>query len=1252
MSPISPHTTHLSMKSICTLLLLASPLLAQQAVPNNGTGFTFSFGAEDLPLELQAAAPPQQKAGAKPSSNQKDPEAFRKEFLGKLKFDRTPSGILEEQRAKRNPEKPKEADPQAPPVDKDTEPKPAQDKEKEAQEKLRKEYQTDAESFQSNVILGEWKQVREYLADLPEDLAKTTYKRVLTELGKPVQVKPRPEVALMGAKPHNQKNYLSPDDVLALSDASPTEPEVSTIEALAKFLPKDAPKSFLNKLKSGTRYFGQNNPEQRFLTSSLLLNAGQLEESAEFLPDLAQSRSSKQGKALNLIARYHSEAHLKKLGASHLPLAWELSLEVMSAEDAPIAERGEATYRALSLVSELEEGSGQEWLQKTFSDPAGEGFEILAAVGTLASQAQEIRNPLFRLQQAKLQSSAAEALLATNGIDLTEWKEIFTIYALNWLKEADLTQRLDRSDSMRPEMQWDNYGNMFYAPRQFSQNSNQKQPNPIPAGDIIELTPSDKWITSVDESVQLQLLEKIPRLFLKVKEHQKAFPYIEKLAQSKPDTAKELVRSMINVWADNHNPNQASRYRSSYSYFYGYNSRAETIPLTRSKQERNLVELSELVTSINNLELEETFNEEFAEAFITVHSQAEVWRVEALQKVFGKLEALDGDTTASLIEKMRVNLAALWPNPKLQEEAKTKRTDKELHQQVLNGYEMARGVTADAWGNEPQSWRLLSQLASLTYEESNYLSARQPQATHSTTKRNSLDNFAEAAQLYTSSLPLQKEEDESTAVFETWFFAALGSPLLEALKSHHMPVQSEFAKIKNALDALPEKLRKRHYESFASTLNTRLANVSPDLKYRYLEAAIGIVGDREEIESAQAVFDYYQDLVTEIELIASLDGEAEVGTEPFGLFVNIHHTREIERESGGFQRYLQNQNNVSYSYNFGRPTEDYRDKFEKASRAALEENFEVVSLTFHTDKIDSRTSSRIGWRTTPYAYFLLKAKGPQTDTVPPLKIDLDFLDTSGHVVLPISSANIPLVASSQTKRPVRDLQVTMTLDERTVAEEGQWQLEVKTSAKGLVPALDDLLEMPPKGFEVVNVDDRELQVEELTTETDDGAPLATHEYRITLKPETSTPSQFRFPNLTELATTALAKEDAVLRQRYQDVDLLPVGEVVELDESSNPRWLWFVLLLLGVFALIGWFFMRKLKSTPEVQTVSGPELPSNLTAVTLLHWLKSLLPRVPSEQTGELRQEINQLEKHAFSEGGAQPALDEIASRWQKLGSS
>ena len=131
---------------------------------------------------------------------------------------------------------------------------------------------------------------------------------------------------------------------------------------------------------------------------------------------------------------------------------------------------------------------------------------------------------------------------------------------------------------------------------------------------------------------------------------------------------------------------------------------------------------------------------------------------------------------------------------------------------------------------------------------------------------------------------------------------------------------------------------------------------------------------------------------------------------PFGVFVNLRHTREIERESGGFSRYLQNQNNAEYSYyNFGRPLENYRDKFQDAAKQALQEHFEVMSVTFQDEKVNSRATAEYGWRVTPYAYILLKARGPKVDKVPPLRLDLDFMDTSGYVVLPVESPAIPVM---------------------------------------------------------------------------------------------------------------------------------------------------------------------------------------------------------------------------------------------------
>ena len=140
-----------------------------------------------------------------------------------------------------------------------------------------------------------------------------------------------------------------------------------------------------------------------------------------------------------------------------------------------------------------------------------------------------------------------------------------------------------------------------------------------------------------------------------------------------------------------------------------------------------------------------------------------------------------------------------------------------------------------------------------------------------------------------------------------------------------------------------------------------------------------------------------------------VDGSDVVGHEkPFGVFVNLRHTTEIERESGGFGRYLQNQNNSGYYYyNFGRPLENYRDKFQEIVKQALQEQFEVISVTFQDEKVNSRATSEYGWRVTPYAYLLLKARGPKVDKIAPLRLDLDFMDTSGYVILPVESPPIP-----------------------------------------------------------------------------------------------------------------------------------------------------------------------------------------------------------------------------------------------------
>ncbi len=1064
-------------------------------------------------------------------------------------------------------------------------------------------FKKDAEAFRRDVVLGRWDNVREFLGKLPQEVAIPAFETVLTKLagasqgGAQPQPPPQPGNPQPGGPQQIQSPFLPPAEVLSLAAAAVTPPPKEQIKLLAKFLPHDPrpPREFFDGLRGGIRHFGGDALADRLRAAELLLEAGFPAEAGEFLPAPAAAQAAHDYAAMNLLARHRValfEKDPKAAGDTALPVAWELSTAFLSDTKAPPEARGEALLRALELIPRLGDDSGQMWLKKTFSDPQGEGLELLATLGTLTARNSNNPSEVERLSHMKLQHAAVETLLTTEGVDAAAWAGVFTQFARQWNQEADVTRSKDQSDSRGMVTRFDEWGNMFYT--RADTGFQGPGTRPIGAGVLLECAPDERWLATIETSTRNETLLAKARLLLKVKEENLALPIIGTLAATDADAAKSLVRETIKVWAQNHNPNQADDYRSRYMYFYGFNNQSGSIPLTRSKQERNLVELAELVRGIRALNLGESFHQELADAFISCHSQAEVWRVEAIEAVFGATGALDSSTLATLVSRMRSNLAGLWADPKVQQALQTKRKDVEQQEQILRGYQAANEILTTALAaNPPQAWRLEEQLAALAFEESNYRSSLAPDPQHAATKRAALDALAVAAMHYAQALPLDDPKQETSTVFETWFFAALGSPSLEALKSHHVAAPAEYPKIKAALDALPGAAAARHLKMFATTLNNRLANVPPDLKLRYLEGTAIIASQHEALKDAAEVLAYYRDLTNEIQLDAAIDGSPQVGsTAPFGLRVNLRHTREIERESGGFQKYLQNQTNSPYGYNYGRPPEDYRDKFEKASRAVLEEHFEVISLTFQSDKVASTTDPQPGWRITPYAYFLLLPKGPQVDKVPPLKIDLDFTDTSGYVVLPVASAEVPIDARAAAPRPFRDLKVTQTLDARSQKENhGSLFLEVKATAHGLVPPLAELIALPVAGLETGTIEDRALQVVELDAAAEDFAPISEHEWRIELKPAGGVlPTAFHFPAVKSL----VAAEDGLLRQHYVDVDLVPVGESLALGGRAPQQTPWWIAGAAGAVMVVGGVFLAKRKSHRSAPLVTKLPLPERL----------------------------------------------------------
>jgi hypothetical protein len=312
----------------------------------------------------------------------------------------------------------------------------------------------------------------------------------------------------------------------------------------------------------------------------------------------------------------------------------------------------------------------------------------------------------------------------------------------------------------------------------------------------------------------------------------------------------------------------------------------------------------------------------------------------------------------------------------------------------------------------------------------------------------------------------------------------------------------------------------------------------------------------------------------------------------------------------------------------------------------LSEHFEVLSVTFNDPEAQSMADPEYGWRVTPYAYVLLKPRGPQVDVVPPLRLDLDFLDTSGYAVLPIESAPLAIDAGRELgeERPFERLALTQTLDERQAAD-GRLVLEVKAGALGLVPSLESMLDLAPEGFEVVDTVDHGVSVVQFDEERD--GIVSERTWTLTLQAEEGLAQ----PPRTFAFGAALFETQTDEHFRYVDADLASVGPVVDLEQRyADPDRTWLlwipVLLVLGV---IGFFGLRRLQR-PVAVPQGRFRIPDEVNPFTVLGVLRDIQTRngLSTDALADLEREIATLEETFFGdeEPTSPPDLRQVAERW------
>ncbi len=231
---------------------------------------------------------------------------------------------------------------------------------------------------------------------------------------------------------------------------------------------------------------------------------------------------------------------------------------------------------------------------------------------------------------------------------------------------------------------------------------------------------------------------------------------------------------------------------------------------------------------------------------------------------------------------------------------------------------------------------------------------------------------------------------------------------------------------------------------------------------------------------------------------------------------------------------------------------------------------------------------------------------------------------------------------------MKELEIIQTLDERRSGE-GKIVLEVKATARGLIPNFEEILEMKDDAFEVIEKQDQGVSVSAFDPESNEIQMVTEREWLIELKAgeDAGKPKTFAF-------CAAIDSETRTLFKRYDDADLVDVENVVSLENQygkASRAWIYWlaggipIALLLGVVLVVA---MR----VPKVERAYSYQRPDEITPLSVISLLKQIRgdEKLENDKLAQLDDAISQIEQHFFyTENGEVPDLDKETDRWLSL---
>ena len=1100
-------------------------------------------------------------------------------------------------------------------------------------------------------MAGEWGAIREFLAKLPPATSEPVYAAILQSLNRGDQ-------------------GLLPEEVLALADASPADLKPWQVAALSRILKQAAARNgtgtMMQALRAGGGRFGSRDAESRRRTVDLLAAAGLLAEGAEFMPTVDEARAAGDAALLVVHARRAMEraaaAGDGEEGDALRSEAFRLLAEATLMERASIDARREALGLAVGELGSVPRAQAGEWLATVFANPAlgPAALERLAltatAIGNMQLEVEKRAQAVLRLKES------IDVLLARDDVDAGALR-----IPLRMVTSA-LVSEMEQAVAEK-------------GAQQFVARESQLLQRAIPG---------DRWMSALEPSLAVRARKACIAIAVASDEVERALGLFADAVRASPADARAFADAFLATWTMRLRPENGMDDRMQ-AFFAFYRDAMPMAPLTRGRQRRNLEQLDELIATLRTAGVEPRELPSVVAAFEACHARTEAYERAAIERTFGPIPSIPPMTAVRLAMTMAQALSGDWRSREAQAATGTKRSDAEIAEIVDRGYGVAIDLLASAAARESGSWQIAALQAALAFDRLQFRQQAKKvddPARQDEYRKAAFAAFADAADRYADALARGEARDEPD-VFLRWFGSAMGAAQLNFIRPDDLPragtpQDDQVDLVRKAMLRLEPEAYERHVAAFASAVQEVVARSAPEVKQRLVHHALRVIGDHPAGASLRAMDELYRDLVKdEIRLRIALDGDDRVGSgRPFGALLSLRFTNSVDRETGGFSKYLMNNVFARVGNQFRQV--NHRDELQKSIERALAERFDIEAIGFFDPFMPPRgvaESGDAGWMEKPLAYLVLSRKDAAVAALPSVVMDMQFTDQAGPVTLEIASNSVPLaVGGDAAPRPCSKLEVEQLVDVREAAAGGPGAvtLEVRMRGTGVVPDLRDALtgvDAPLPGYAiggdgivadppvVVTAGDvasmRSMMMTGQPAAPKDGYPEpdADGMYRLPVERTwrvSYLPTGAPVGGAFELPRLGPGLEASLASKCYDELDVVTVsGPTVPVERSTATRW---VLGVAVAGAAVAGLWLALRRRTPRTAPAAGtPWAPARLTplgVVTSLRRLERERAASPGDEAVvDLRDEIRSLELKWFGPGAADASDEElraVVARWAR----